>query len=141
MAVQGPFKVECREVFPHGVGIVGAVSEQVDFDRSTRENRVQMLDKDTGLPVWVVDVMDFDPEARERTFKVKISASVQPIPPDAIDGVPVRPVHLDGLMVMPYMKEVGNGRSKVAYSLRATGMSSPSKAGRGQQASRGEQAA
>lgn len=91
----------------------------------TRENRVQQRDRDTGEPVWVVDVMDFDPEARERTFKVKITAPVQPVPPDAIEGLPVRPVVLEGLMVTPYLKEVGNGRSRIAYSLRATGMSAP----------------
>lgn len=125
MAVQGPFKVEFGAVFPYGVGVVGEVSAQADFDASTRENRVQMRDKDSGLPVWVVDVMDFDPEARERTFKVKISAAVQPVPPDAIEGVPVRPAVLEGLTVTPYLKDVGNGRSRLAYSLRATGLSAP----------------
>lgn len=125
MAVQGPFKVECGEVFAHGVGVVGAVGPQVDFDRSTRENKVQQVDKESGVPVWVVDVMDFDPDARERTFKVKITARVQPVPPEAVAGVPVRPVQLDGLMVQPYLKEVGNGRSRIAYSLRASGLSAP----------------
>lgn len=139
MAVQGPFKVECNEVFPFGVGIVGEVSELVDFDRSTKENRVQARDKETGLPVWTVDVMDFDPEARERVLKVKISAPVRPVPPSGpVDGgVPVRPVHLDDLLVTPYMKELGNGRSKVAYSLRASGMS-PVKAGGQRRAGSGE---
>jgi len=132
MAVQGPFRVECGEVFPLGVGVVGAVAPLVDFDRSTRENRVQQLDRDSGLPVWVVDVMDFDPEARERTFKVKITAPVQPVPPSAVEGTPVRPVVLEGLLVTPYMKEVGNGRSKIAYSLRAAGLAAPGRAARPQ---------
>ena len=123
MPVQGPFKVECAEVFPHGVGIVGAVAPLVDFDRSTKENRVQSRDKDTGMPVWTVDVMDFDPDARERTFKVKLTAEVQPVPPAAVEGLPVRPVVLDGLTVTPYVKEVGNGRARIAYSLRAAGLS------------------
>jgi hypothetical protein len=77
------------------------------------------------LPVWTVDVMDFDPEARERTFKVKIVAAVQPVPPDAIAGAPVRPVLLEGLTVTPYLKETGNGRARVAYSLRASGLVAP----------------
>ncbi|QDP95827.1 hypothetical protein FOE78_07860 [Microlunatus elymi] len=124
MPVQGPFRVECAEVFPHGVGIVGEVGPLADFDRSTRENRVQATDKDSGLPVWVVDVMDFDPEARERTFKVKVAAPVQPVPPEAVSGVPVRPVHLEGLMVTPYVKEVGNFH-RVAYSFKASGFSEP----------------
>ena len=128
MAVQGPFKMSCSDVFPFGVGVVGAVTPLVDFDRSTKENRVQQLDKDTGERVWVVDVMDFDPEARERTFKVKITAPVQPVPPSAMDGVPVRPVLLEGLMVMPYLKDVGNGRQKIAYSLRASGLTAPRRA-------------
>ena len=132
MGVQGPFRVACGEVFPLGVGVVGAVAPLVDFDRSTRENRVQQRDRDTGMPVWVVDVMDFDPEARERTFKVKIVAEVQPVPPSVLEGTPVRPVVLEGLLVTPYMKEVGNGRSKIAYSLRAEGMASPARATRAQ---------
>lgn len=122
MGVQGPFPVRFEDVFPHGVGIVGAVAPMVDFDASSRENRVQARDKDSGLPVWVVDVMDFDADARERTFKVKISAPVQPVPPAQVNGVPVRPARLEGLLVMPYLKEVGNGRVRIAYSLRATGL-------------------
>lgn len=130
MSVQGPFRVDCRLVFPFGAVAVGGVTEVNDFDRSTRENRVQQLDRATGLPMWQVDVLDLDPEARERTFKVKIvSAEEPPLPPMA-EGMPVRPVVLDGLTVTPYMKEIGNGRSKIAYSLRADGLSAP-RAGQG----------
>ena len=129
MSVQGPFKVECGEVFPHGVGVVGVVTALVDFDRSTRDAKVQQLDKESGQLVWVVDVMDFDPEARDRTFKVKIVAPVQPVPPESVAGVPVRPVLLEGLTVTPYLKDVGNGRQRIAYSLRATGLAAP-RAGR-----------
>lgn len=125
MSVQGPFKVEFNEVFPHGCAVVGEVSAMVDFDLSTRENRVQAKDKESGLPVWTVDVMDFDPEARERTFKVKIASPVQPVPPEATNGMPVRPVYLENLTVTPYLKEVGNGRSRIAYSLRASGLAAP----------------
>ena len=131
MAIQGPFKVECGDVFPHGVGIVGAVTQLVDFDRSSKENKVQQLDKDSGVPVWTVDVMDFDPDARERTFKVKIVAAVQPVPPDVIAGAPVRPVLLEGLTVTPYLKSLGKDqrtgqeRFKIAFSLRASGLAAP----------------
>ena len=55
-----------------------------DFDKSTKDNRVQARDKDTGLPLWQVEVLDFDPQAREKTFKVKIAAEVQPVPPESI---------------------------------------------------------
>ena len=136
MAVQGPFKVECAELFPHGLAVVGEVTALDDFDKSTRENRVQARDKDTGLPMWQVEVLDFDQQAREKTFKVKIAAAVQPVPPEAMAQVPVRPVLLDGLMVMPYLKEVPNPRfgkvpgapatvSRIAYSLRCSGLAAP----------------
>ena len=124
MAVQGPFKVECGELFPHGLGVVSEVEPLADFDKSTRENRVQARDKDSGLPLWQVEVLDFDQQAREKTFKVKIAAEVQPVPPESISvQVPIRPVILDGLQVMPYIKD-GN-RPRIAYSLRCTGLAAP----------------
>ena len=123
MAVQGPFKVECGELFPHGLGVISEVDSLDDFEKSSKENRVQARDKESGLPVWVVDVMDFDPDARERTLRVKVAAAVQPVPPEAIPGAPVRPVLLEGLMVTPYIKE--GPRPKIAYSLRATGLAAP----------------
>lgn len=121
MGIRGPFQVDFDEHFPHGVGVVGSVSVQRDFDRSSGENTVQQIDAATGKRVWVVDVMDFDPEARERTFKVKILADVQPVPPAEIAGLPIRPVRLEGLAVTPYLKE-GAGRPRIAYSVRATGL-------------------
>ena len=86
MAVSGPFKVECGELFPHGLGVVSPVEPLADFDKSTRENRVQARDKETGLLMWSVEVLDFDPQAREKTFRVKIAAAVQPVLPDAVVG-------------------------------------------------------
>lgn len=135
MPIQGPFSVECDEQFPYRVGVVGSVMPLADFDKSSREHRVQAVDPDTGWPMWVVDVMDFDPDARERTFRVKIAAEVQPVPPDAVDGLPVRPVYLEGLTVTPYLKDVGNGRQRLAYSLRASGLSAPHHGHRGPAAS------
>jgi hypothetical protein len=109
--------------------VVSAVTALADFDASTKEKRVQARDKETGLPLWTVDVMDFDPEARERMFKVKIAAPVQPVPPEAVAGTPVRPVVLEGLTVTPYIKE--GTRPKVAYSLRANGLAAPGRRGAG----------
>lgn len=123
MAVQGPFKVEFDELFAHGLGAVSSVSARNEFGAGTKENPVQERDKITGQPVWQLDVMDFDPDARERTFKVRIIAPVQPVLPDPIPGTPVRPVVLEGLTVTPYIKD---GKfPKIAYSLRATGLAAP----------------
>ena len=125
MALGSGMPVRCGDVFPHGLGVVGAVTQSDDFERSGKDNRVQARDKTTGLPVWQVDVMDFDPDARERTFRVKVAAPVQPVPPEAVAGVPVRPVVLEGLTVTPYIKD--GPRPKIAYSLRATGLAAPGK--------------
>jgi hypothetical protein len=123
MAIQGALKVDCREMFPHGLGVVGSVAPLADFDASTKDNRVQARDKDTGMPVWTVDVLDFDPDAREKTFRVKVASEVQPVPPEAVRGVPVRPVVLEGLSVTPYIKD--GPRPKIGYSLRCTGLAAP----------------
>src|SRR5215210_9440964 len=136
MAITGALKVDCGEAFPHGLGVISEVDSLDDFDKSSKENRVQARDKDTGLPLWQVEVLDFDPQAREKTFRVKIASAVQPVPPEAIAGAPVRPVVLEGLQVMPYIKEVPNPKfgkvqgapatlPKLAYSLRCTGLSAP----------------
>lgn len=123
MAVQGPFRMGFGELFPVGCGVVSAVTPLNDFETSTKEHPVQARDKDTGRLMWSVDVMDFDPDARERTFKVKVIADHQPVPPDAIPGTPVRPVMLEGLQLTPYIKE--GMRPKIAYSLRCTGLAEP----------------
>src|SRR5918912_784475 len=112
MAAQGPFRVDFGGLFPYGPGVVGAGRPRVDFCTSSQERKIQARDKDTGLPVWTVDVMDFDPEARERTFKVKFATPVQPVPPEALEGLPVRPVILEGVTVTPYIKEVSANISK-----------------------------
>jgi hypothetical protein len=73
--------------------------------------------------MWSVEVLDFDPKAREKTFRVKIAAEVQPVPPDALPGAPVRPVVLEGLSVTPYIKD--GPRPRIGYSLRCTGLVAP----------------
>jgi hypothetical protein len=36
MSVQGPFKVDCVELFPQGLGIISEVDSLDDFDKSTK---------------------------------------------------------------------------------------------------------
>ncbi len=124
MAVQAPFQVGFEEVFPHGAYVL-AVEAAQDFDK-IRDGvaDTQVRDKESGERVWTVRVLDADPEARTSELKVKITATVQPVPPDELPGLPFRPVIFDGLMVTPYVKE-GNGRARVAYSLRAKAMRAP----------------
>jgi hypothetical protein len=126
MAINGRFKVSMGDVFPHGAYVVSEVEPVRDFEKSTRERAVQATDRESGQLVWSVSVLDADPDARKdsKTVTVKIAAPVQPIPPEAMAGLPFRPVEFDGLTVTPYVNDNG-GRARIAYSFRATGMRAP----------------
>jgi hypothetical protein len=128
MAITPRFRVAMGDVFPHGSYVVGEVEKIKDFDKSTPEKFVQATDKESGLPLWSVSVLDADPAARknEKTVTVKITAKVQPVPPDAVGDLPFRPVEFDGLVVVPYVVE-GPGRPRVAYSMRAESMRAPNR--------------
>jgi hypothetical protein len=125
MAIKGAILMRHGDVFPHGCFVVGEVQAMRDFDRSTREQAIQAVDRDSGVLVWTVDVVDADPEARERTVRVKITAPVQPVPPAAAAGVPFRPVEFEGLTAMPYVATTATGRGRLTWSFRATGMQAP----------------
>ena len=129
MAIPTRLKVSHGEVFPHGAFVIGDVEAVRDFERSTKERPVQATDKESGVLVWAVSVLDADPDARKdvKTVTVKISAPVQPIPPEAMAGVPFRPVEFDGLTVTPYLDEK---RGRIAFSFRATGMRAPQSGGK-----------
>ena len=88
MAIKGPISVEFGMVFPDGAYAAGPVEKVRDFERSTRGRVVQQLDKDSGLPLWVVEVIDAQEDARQRTVKVKIAAQVQPVLPPPVPGSP-----------------------------------------------------
>ena len=132
MAQLGPFPVEFGTVFPFGAFAAGSVEKVRDFDKSSGDRVVQQVDKHTSLPLWVVEVIDADPEARQRTVKVKVAAQVQPVLPPAPPGSPFTPVEFDGLTVTPYTDSgrcQGKGKcaARQAYSLKATGVRAPSR--------------
>lgn len=126
MAIKNKFPVPMGDVFPHGAFVVSEVEPVRDFDKSAPGRPVQQMDKESGLPVWSVSVLDADPEARrsDKTVTVKIAATHQPVPPEAAHGLPFRPVEFDGLTVTPYVQESA-GRPRVAYSFRASAMRAP----------------
>src|SRR5215203_2449624 len=126
MAIKGAIPLRHDDVFPHGCFAVGEVQAMRDFDRSTKDQAIQAVDRDTGELVWTVDVVDADPEARERTVRVKISAPVQPVPPETAPGLPFRPVEFEGLTVRAYVSQQASGRGKLMWSFKATGMRAPS---------------
>ena len=96
MAIRGSIPVEFGTVFPDGAYAAGPVEKVRDFERSRKDEVIQQLDKDSGLPLWVVEVIDAQEDARQRTVKVKIAAQVQPLLPDPVPGSPFTPVEFDG---------------------------------------------
>jgi hypothetical protein len=119
-----PFSV----AFPYGAYAVGEVQPVRDYDKSTRERVVQAVDPDTGLPVWSVEVVDGDPEARKstRTMSVKVTAKFQPVLPTSLPGLPFTPVEFDGLTATAYVDGTGDF-AKVAWSLRASAVREPTR--------------
>ena len=132
MSLQGPIPVEFGTVFPDGAFAAGKFEMVRDFDRSQGDRVVQQVDKVTGLPLWVVEVIDADPEARQRTVKVKVAAQVQPVLPPQPPGSPFTPVEFEGMTVTPYVDSgrcQGKGKcgARQGYSLKATGVRAPSR--------------
>jgi len=124
MALSRRMSVTHDEVFPFGAFLMGEVNSISDYDRSTKDNKVQAIDKDTGLPLWSVDVLDADPEARRasKMMSIKFATKVQPVPPANEAGTPFTPVIFDGLTALPYVEKVGENFTRIAWSMRAASM-------------------
>src|SRR5277367_1887334 len=135
MAVQGPIPLDFAQAFPRGAFASGAFEPVRDFDASKDGRFVQSRDKVTGLPLWQTDVIDGDPEARDKTVRVKVAAADQPVLPAPGAGFPFVPVEFAGLTVTPY---VNQSTGRLAYSLKANGVRAAGRSGRG---SSGQEAA
>ena len=118
MALQGPIPVDFAQVFPHGVFAAGPFEPVRDFEASKGDRFVQSKDKQTGLPLWVAEVIDGDPSARQKSLRVKVAAADQPMLPSPPPGMPFVAVEFAGLMVTPYVNQAG----RLAFSLKATGV-------------------
>jgi hypothetical protein len=128
-------------VFPHGALFL-SVDKLVDFDR-LRDDDNQARDEH-GVRLWVVKVMDQDPEAgkfgRSTEVKVKIATAHQPVPPAGVElpgGITVTPVEFTDLTVTPYADTNGckgiakphKCRARLAWSIRAGGLVAPGTTG------------
>jgi hypothetical protein len=135
MAVQGPFKASFGELFPHGAFAI-AVDALNDFEKvQAGVEDPQQRDKDSGERIWAVRAIDNDPEARSNELKVKVVAPVMPSLPEPVPGTNLRPVEFEGLTVTPWVEETKTGRTRVAYSLKATGVREPASRGSSSQSS------
>lgn len=129
MSIPKWLHLDHEQVFSCGAFVVSEVTPMIDFEKSSGENRVQARDRDTGVPMWQVEVLDGDPSApkRSRTVTVKFAAPTQPAAPSNSSGTPFTPVLFEDLMALPYIERSGDF-SRIAWSFRASGMRAPNKA-------------
>ena len=123
MSVPKWLKLSHQQVFPHRAFVVSDVTAVIDYERSTKDNKVQATDRESGDPLWQVEVLDGDPAAskRARTLTVKFATPVQPVCPPNASGMPFTPVVFEDLSVLPYVdRSTESGR--IAWSFRASGM-------------------
>lgn len=123
MSIPKWLHVSHEQVFPHRAFLVSDVTEVIDFERSTRDNKIQAADRESGLPLWQVEVLDGDPTApkRSRTVTVKFATQSRPECPSAVSGMPFIPVLFKDLCVLPYVDRSGE-RVRIAWSFRASAM-------------------
>jgi hypothetical protein len=123
MPVPKWLKVSHQQVFPHRAFLVSDVTAVIDYERSTKDNKVQATDRESGQPLWQVEVLDGDPAAskRARTLTVKFASTAQPVCPPNASGMPFTPVVFEELSVLPYIDRSGES-GRIAWSFRASGM-------------------
>ena len=123
-------------VAPHGALCLG-VEPATDFDKRGQGDD-QLRDKETGERVWLVRVLDLDPEAGKfggsKEFKVKVVAAHQPVPPaSAVPGYPPM-VEFADVMLTPYVDSqrckgaASKCRSRLGWSIKASAMTAPQQA-------------
>jgi hypothetical protein len=122
-------KADFDEWFPQGLYLVGEiqpVSEyQLQEDRSRNRPVRPRLDEVSGLPLYRGTFADPSAEKdREKSVTVEFAATVQPMPPPAVPGVPFRPVVLEGMTVQPRAEASGQAKW-ITWVIRATGMTAP----------------
>jgi hypothetical protein len=126
MAVKGRFNVSHGDVFERGaLGVkIEALNDYEKVKAGVQDP--QQRDKETGERIWLFRGIDNDPDARSSEVKVKIVAPVMPpMPGEPIPGTNLYPVEFEGLTVIPYVEETKSGFTRVAYSLKATGVREP----------------
>jgi hypothetical protein len=137
MALPSRLNITHGDAFEHGaLGVkIEALNDYEKVKAGVQDP--QQRDKDTGERIWLFRGIDNDPDARSSEFKVKIVAPVMPqMPGEPIPGTKLYPVEFEGLTVTPYVEETKSGFTRVAYSLKATGVREPRS-----QASKGPRAA
>jgi hypothetical protein len=123
------FEVDFEEWFPQGLYLVGevqAVSEyQSQEDRARNRPVRPRVDEVTGYSLFRGTFADPSADKdREKSVTVEFACAHQPVPPEAVAGLPFRPVVLEGMTVAPRAEASGQAKW-LTWVIRAVGMTAP----------------
>jgi hypothetical protein len=129
------FSVGFDEWYPQGLYLVGEITPVSEYqslvDRARNRPVRPRLDEMTGHPLFRGTFADPSAEKdREKSFTVEFACAHQPVPPEAVAGLPFRPVVLDGMTVQPRAETSGQAKW-ITWTVRATGMRAPGSASAG----------
>ncbi len=118
-----------NEWFPQGLFLVGEITAVMEYqsqeDRARNRPVRPRIDEATGLALYRGTFADPAAEKdREKSLTVEFACAHQPVPPEAIAGLPFRPVVLEGMTVAPRAETSGQAKW-ITWVIRATGMSAP----------------
>lgn len=120
------FPIAFDELFPEGAYLMGDIQPLVEYqsqeDKARNRPIRPRIDELTGKRIYRATIADPSAEKeRDKSITVDIVADVQPVAPEAVGGLPFRPVILDGLTVQPRAEASGQAKW-ITYVFRATGL-------------------
>jgi len=124
------FSVDFDEWFPQGLYLVGEIMPVREYqsqeDKARNRPIRPRVDEATGNPLFRGTFADPSAEKdREKSVTVEFACAHQPVPPEAVAGLPFRPVVLEGMTVAPRAETSGQAKW-LTWTIRAAGMKSPS---------------
>ena len=122
-------KADFDEWFPQGLFLVGEITHVTEYqsqeDRARNRPVRPRLDEATGLPLFRGTFADPAAEKeRDKSITVEFACAHQPVPPEAVAGLPFRPVVLEGMTVAPRAEASGQAKW-ITWTVRATGVRLP----------------
>jgi hypothetical protein len=129
------FSVDFEEWYLQGLYLVGEITPVTEYqsqeDRARNRPVRPRLDEMTGHLLFRGTFADPSAEKdREKSFTVEFACAHQPVPPEAVAGLPFRPVVLEGMTVQPRAETSGQAKW-ITWTIRATGMRAPGRTSAG----------
>ena len=115
--------------YPQGLYLVGEITPVTEYqsqeDRARNRPVRPRTDEVSGLPLFRGTFADPSAEKdREKSVTVEFACAHQPVLPEAVPGLPFRPVVLEGMTVQPRAEASGQAKW-LTWVVRATGMTAP----------------